>query len=94
MSKPVTEFERRVMAAAAEGQFNQPTPIADEAFALISNTETSLQERLPKIYALAKKAHAAGGIEREHASWITDNLYASASEDEFMIIKQFEESLA
>jgi len=94
MSKTTTEFEQRVQAAITKGKANQPTPIADEAFALISANETPLIERLPKIYALADKAHKAGGDEREHASWITDNLYASASEDEFLIIKQFEESLA
>jgi len=72
----------------------QATPIVDEALKLVSNTETSLQKRLPEIYALMDKAAAAGGDEELRCGYIIENLYARASENELVIINKFEESLA
>jgi hypothetical protein len=72
----------------------QVSPIVNEALALVSNTETSLQKRLPEIYVLLDKAAAAGGVEKERCGYIIESLYARASEDELVIIQKFEENLA
>lgn len=65
------------------------TPIVDEALALVSHTESDFKKRLPKIFELMNQAIAAGGVEKAHAGYIIENLYASASEDEFNYLTQY-----
>lgn len=91
----MTDLLATIKQGLADGTIaEQASPLVDEALKLISNTETPFQKRLPEIYALMDKASAAGGVEKDRCGYIIENLYASATEDEFLIIKKFEESLA
>ena len=72
----------------------QASPIVDEALKLVSNTEIPFQKRVEQIYALVNKAAAAGGVEKQRCGYVIENLYASASENELVIIKEFEASIA
>ncbi len=57
-------FEKRVLAAAAAGEFNQATPIADQAMALVNENSTPLLERLPQIIKLVKQAQKGTDAEQ------------------------------
>ena len=91
----MSDLLAKIKQGLADGSIvEQASPIVDEALKFVSNTETPFQKRLPEIYDLMDKAWAAGGVEKQRCGYIIENLYASASEDEFLIIKKFERSLA
>ena len=63
-----------------------PSPIVDEALALVSNTESDFKTRLPKIFELMNQAITAGGVEKSRAGYIIENLYAKASDEELTLL--------
>lgn len=69
----------------------QASPIVDEALALVSNTEITFQERLPKIYALVNKAAAAGGVEKQRCGYVIESLYAQANETELDLLNAYQD---
>ncbi len=85
--------EMLARANAHNAKHGNKTPIADRAFALINDKTKPLIERLPEIFTLAEQAANSDVNEQETAAWIGESLYASATEVEFLIIKQYEESL-
>lgn len=76
-----------VFTMLANGTYPEtlPTPISDEAFALLK-TDLPFREKWPQIQILSEQARKVGGEDANRFKWVIESIYAGATADDIRIM--------
>lgn len=78
-----------VFTMLANGTYPEalPTPISDEAFALLK-TDIPFREKWIQVQLLAEKARSAGGEDASRFKWVIESIYAGATAEDISIMHE------